>query len=171
LEGTGYGGPTIRSFYALYTTVTAALDRTLIELRALAATRWVEKIRLHNWTVLELGQPKTSLFSGQNTQLLDPADRAELPAADLVVFLGLAEKLKREEFQHLLLRITARRILFSYEEKKRRRGEHYTSEEMRDLLAEHGFRQCEVRSLPWRSPTKLVLAQRGRYAPPPPLGR
>jgi hypothetical protein len=127
----------------------------------------VEKIRLQHWTVLELGQPKTSLFTRRSPPLLDPSQKADLPEADLVVFLGLAENLKREEFHRLLLRITARRILFSYEEKERRRGVHYSSEEMRDLLAEHGFRQCEVRSLPWRSPTKLVLAQRGKYAPPP----
>jgi len=120
--------------------------------------------------VLELGKPKNSLFQRRSSLLLDPAQKAEFPTADLVVFLGLAEKLKREELNRLLHRISSRRILFSYEEKKRRRGVHYSSEEMRNLLAEHGFRQCEVRSLPWLSPTKLVLAQRGKYAPPP-LGR
>lgn len=147
-------------------------------LRARFASRWIEKIRLSGWTVLELGRKETSLsfplprkrIKGGKTLFLE-ASAAKIPAADLVVFVGIADRMATEELSSLISRIPSRRVLFSFREPPRRsllkrknaswRGVNYhQADQVRSLLEENGFKQCEVRSLPWFDPTKLVLAQR-----------
>jgi SAM-dependent methyltransferase len=170
-----------------------------------AAARWIERLRLSDWKIVELGcgngalasrivnsryigidgqnkaiQAARRRFRGKRCQFLEAdVTRAELPAADLMVFLRLADRLGKADFSHLLSRLPSKRILFSFTEsppdqgrfvaisrrlrahwQTRRRPVTYRCEEVTELLEKHGFKHCEIRKLPLFIPSRLVFATR-----------
>jgi SAM-dependent methyltransferase len=165
------------------------------------AARWLDKFCHANWKVVELecgsGQ-LASKISGAHYIGIDPSRTAiaqarrrldrgnvelieadprqiEIPEADLVIFLGLLEKMSLVDFGRLLGRIQAKRILFSFTEPPREnffgwrdrllfRGLHHRVVHDTDLISEileqYGYRKREIRRSQWYGPGKMVLAER-----------
>lgn len=120
-------------------------------------------------------------LAGQSAELIEADPRQiEIPEADLVIFLGLLEKMTLPDFAHLLSRIQSKRILFSYTEPPKEnffgwrdrllfRGLSHRMLHDTDLVAEileqFGFKKREIRRSQWYGPGKMVLAERPRRAP------
>jgi hypothetical protein len=171
--------------------------------RRLNATRWVEKICHANWKVVELEcgsgmlaskigaaryvgiDPSRSALEKagrrlgrKNIQLIQADPRQiEIPDADIVIFLGLLEKITIQDFSRLLGRISAKRILFSFTEPPQEnlfrwperllfRGlQHrtlYHTDVIAEILEQYGFKKREIRRSQWYGPGKMVLAERPR---------
>jgi len=158
-----------------------------LKARKRAALRWIRKIRLSDWIIVEIGlgcRLKNSKIRGSSfipVKKSTVAAELELPQADLTVFLDLADELQEKEFAALLAQIPSHRILFSFTEKKHKslliRNLYrrlpidfsepvcYHSEEITRLLSKNGFRHCEIRRLPFLIPTRLVLAEKSGRLP------
>lgn len=171
------------------------------------ASKWLEKFCHANWKVVELGcgsgllaakissahyigiDPSRSAITrarrrlaGQNAEFFEADPRqVEIPEADLVIFLGLLEKMSLPDLAHLLGRIKSKRILFSFTEPPKDnlfgwrdrllfRGLTHRQVHDTDLVAEileqYGYKKREIRRSQWYGPGKMVLAERHRRAAP-----
>lgn len=169
------------------------------------ASNWLDKFCHTNWKIVELecgsGLLATQVSSshyigidasrsaiakarqrllGKSVEFIEADPRQiEIPDGDLVVFLGLLEKMSLTDFAHLLSRIQSKRILFSFTEPPSGnffgwrdrllfRGLHHRKFHDTDLVAEileqFGYKKREIRRSQWYGPGKMVLAERPRRA-------
>lgn len=137
--------------------------------RIRAAARWINKIHSSQWKVVEISGARTCLksriFDCQYIRLHEST--REVPVADIVVFLGLADRLSAGELCEFLERIQAKRILFSFTEDKpsrslggRRRPTRRREKQVKELLLKHGYRRSEIRPLRFPRNERIVLAER-----------
>ena len=167
------------------------------------AARWIETFSHADWKVVELGCGSGGLASllphgsyvgiDQSPSALAQARRrcrgrgefieadvhtVQPPEADLVVFLGLVERMSLAELSSLLGRIRAKRILFSFVSPPAGRRLHrwplrllfrglshrsaHSTDVIAELLEQHGYRRREVRRSLWYGPGKLVFAEKAK---------
>ncbi len=139
--------------------------RLSIRARTRLAKRWLEKIRLSHWEILEVNY-RGNEFAGKsflrpNSEIVP---RKLWEKADLLVFLDLADQSQPEHFAKFLASVPNKRVLFSFSENNSKLSTSnittYPQEEIYRLLKNSGFQRCEIRPLNWIWRTKLVFAER-----------
>ncbi len=145
--------------------IAKSLLRISVRARARMARRWLEKIRLSHWEIMEISQ-KSGEYWGKSLQhLSDPVPQRYWSRADLLVFLELAEQSDPSTFSSFLKSLPNKRVLFSFSEQcPRFFGKQsfttYPQEEIYKMLQSSGFQRCEIREINRYSKTKLVFAEK-----------
>lgn len=139
--------------------------RLALKARARLARRWLDKIRLSHWEIIEVNYQSGQL-SGRS-YLPSPADKVPAKVwekADVLIFLDLADQAEPAHFEKFLASLTNKRVLFSFTEQPPRLAklevQTYAQEDIYRLLKSSGFQRCEIRPLPWIWGTKLVFAEK-----------
>lgn len=139
--------------------------RLALKARARLARRWLDKIRLSHWEIVEINYHKGEL-SGR-PYLPSPAEKVPAKVwekADVLIFLDLADQADPAHFEKFLASVPNKRVLFSFTEQPIKVAKldikTYAQEDIYRLLKSSGFQRCEIRPLPWIWGTKLVFAEK-----------
>jgi hypothetical protein len=141
-----------------------SLLRLSIRARTRLAKRWLERIRLSHWEILEIRYQGGELARSFLRPHSEAVPRKLWEKADLLVFLDLADQSQPDHFAKFLASVPTKRILFSFSESTPKLPTPaittYPQEEIYRLLKNNGFQRCEIRPLNWIWGTKLVFAER-----------